>query len=202
MVFMWTSTASRVRLLVSPSPSSPPPPLPLSPPPLPPPSQPPPHTTVQYIKGTNAKIVPIHEPTNCSTIFQNKSISIHGSDWSCEFDESGSVISDKLLKPGEAYIVQSHEAFDITVEGTYEHNTATSNTTKASSEKHDCNSLFDATLLTEFSGGGRLTVQGLGWSCDYINSEHGFIPNYMITPGDYYIVINGINATEHISYSS
>ena len=152
-------------------------------------------------------MVPISESKNCSQIFNlSHVIKIVGYGWICETDANGDFISDHTIRVGESYILYTLQSFQISSQAQFSHSIISQNEnyintiTKSMSVSEDCNSLFDDMMLKNFNGGGRLLVQGMGWVCNYINSIEGFTPNYMIEPGEYYIVKNNIYQYHNISY--
>lgn len=192
-----------------PPPSCPPPSHPPLLPSYPPPAHPPPlpSTLITYMQGLNTIIVPISENKNCSQIFNlSHVIKVVGYGWSCETDTSGNFVIDNTIRIGESYLLYTGQSFQILSQAQFSHSIMSQNEnrintiTKSISFSEDCNSLFDKKMLNNFEGGGRLLVEGIGWVCDYIDNIQGFVPNYMIEPGEYYIVKNNIYQYHNISF--
>ena len=158
-------------------------------------------------------MVPIRTSQSCSSIFlptltniSGNIIKVVGSNWTCILHSDGTIISDTTILPGQSYILYSTAPFTITTNAQYGFSHPSQNSdrvnsiTKPISSNQDCNNLFKSGQLINFEGGGRLLVQGLDWGCNYIDSDKGFVPNYVIQPGEYYNVINNIHLSHHIEY--
>ena len=137
-------------------------------------------------------MVPIGTAQLCSTIFlptltsiPGNTIKVVGSNWTCILHSDGTITSDATILPGESYVLYSTASFTIRTYEQYGSSYSSHNSNRVNSiikpitSNQDCNSLFKSGQLINFEGGGRLLVQGLDWGCNYIDRNHGFIPNYV-----------------------
>jgi hypothetical protein len=123
----------------------------------------------------------------------------------CRSEDSGTFVQDSTIAPNEAYTLYSANDFSHTAVDQVDTTHAPSYASYVNTVVRQvvvpttCNELFSTYNVPDaFSGGGKLLVMGMDWSCDYVgNSE--FVPNHTIQPHEYYIVYNMLYNTHTIA---